>query len=44
MGMRLSSDGVPSEDDTGEPVALVNDLGRQDFQAQALRLQADGTF
>ena len=43
-GLRLSSDGVPEADATGEAVALVNELGREDFAGRALRLLANGSF
>ena len=43
-GLRLSSDGVPEADTTGEAVALVNELGREDFGGRALRLLANGSF
>ena len=43
-GLRLSSDGVPSADTSGEAVGLVNQLGREDFGGRALRLLADGSF
>ena len=43
-GLRLSSDGVPSADTTGEAVGLVNQLGREDFGGRALRLLADGSY
>lgn len=43
-GLRLSSEGVPSADTTGEAVALVNQLGREDFGGRALRLLANGSF
>ena len=43
-GLRLSSDGVPESDTTGGAVALVNELGREDFGGRALRLLANGSF
>ncbi len=43
-GLRLSSDGVPEADTTGEAVALVNELGREDFAGRGLRLLGNGSF
>ncbi len=43
-GLRLSADGVPSNDTTGEAVALVNALGGEDFAGRALRLLPNGSF
>ena len=43
-GLRLSADGVPSTDSSGEATGLVNRLSDEDFGAAALRLLDDGSF
>lgn len=42
--LRLSPEGVPAPDPSGEATALVNQLSEQDFGATGTRLLDDGSF